>query len=49
MKAEQIVRKLREAERLLAQGADVDSVCRHRERSFSEVTTDLWPSRIFIL
>jgi transposase-like protein len=26
---EQIVRKLREADRLLAEGADVDGVCRH--------------------
>jgi putative transposase len=30
---EQIVRKLREADRLLAEGADVDSVCRHLEVS----------------
>jgi hypothetical protein len=28
---EQIVRKLREADRLLAEGADVDAVCRHLE------------------
>lgn len=30
---EQIVRKLREADRLLAQGADVDGVCRQLEVS----------------
>jgi len=30
---EQIVRKLREADRLLAEGADVDAVCRHLEVS----------------
>ena len=30
---EQIVRKLREAERLQAEGADVDAVCRHLEIS----------------
>ena len=30
---EQIVRKLREADRLLAEGADVASVCRHLEVS----------------
>jgi coenzyme F420-reducing hydrogenase beta subunit len=30
---EQIVRKLREADRLLAEGADVDQVCRHLEVS----------------
>src|SRR5215470_17258805 len=30
---EQIVRKLREADRLLAEGADVDAVCRHLEIS----------------
>jgi hypothetical protein len=30
---EQIVRKLREAERLQAEGADVDAVCRHLEVS----------------
>ncbi len=30
---EQIVRKLREAERLMAEGADVDAVCRHLEVS----------------
>jgi putative transposase len=30
---EQIVRKLREADRLLAEGADVDSVCRHLQVS----------------
>ena len=30
---EQIVRKLREADRLLAEGADIPSVCRHLEIS----------------
>ena len=30
---EQVVRKLREAERLQAEGADVDAVCRHLEIS----------------
>jgi putative transposase len=30
---EQIVRKLREADRLLAEGADLDQVCRHLEVS----------------
>ena len=30
---EQIVRKLREADRLLAEGTDVDAVCRHLEVS----------------
>jgi putative transposase len=30
---EQIVRKLREADRLLAEGSDVDAVCRHLEIS----------------
>jgi len=30
---EQIVRKLREADRLLAEGADVDAVCRYLEVS----------------
>jgi putative transposase len=30
---EQIVRKLREADRLLAEGADVEAVCRHLEVS----------------
>ena len=30
---EQIVRKLREADRLLAEAADVDAVCRHLEVS----------------
>ena len=30
---EQIVRKLREAERLQAEGADVDAICRHLEVS----------------
>jgi hypothetical protein len=28
---EQIVRKLREADRLLAEGSDVDAICRHLE------------------
>ena len=30
---EQVVRKLREADRLLAEGSDVDAVCRHLEVS----------------
>ena len=30
---EQIVRKLREADRLLAEGADVDAVCRHLDKA----------------
>ena len=30
---EQVVRKLREADRLLAEGVDVDAVCRHLEVS----------------
>ena len=30
---EQVVRKLREAERLQAEGADLDAVCRHLEVS----------------
>jgi hypothetical protein len=30
---EQVVRKLREADRLLAEGVDVDGVCRHLEVS----------------
>jgi hypothetical protein len=30
---EQIVRKLREADRLLAEGSDLDAVCRHLEVS----------------
>jgi hypothetical protein len=30
---EQIVRKLREADRLLAEGADLDAICRHMEAS----------------
>jgi len=30
---EQVVRKLREADRLLAEGADLDAVCRHLEVS----------------
>jgi len=30
---EQVVRKLREADRLLAEGSDIDAVCRHLEVS----------------
>jgi putative transposase len=30
---DQIVRKLREADRLLAEGAEVDAICRHLEGS----------------
>jgi putative transposase len=40
---EQIVRKLREADRLLAEGADVDAVCRHLEVSVQ--TCQRWRSR----
>ena len=40
---EQIVRKLREAERLQAEGADVDAVCRHLEISVQ--TFQRWPSQ----
>jgi putative transposase len=40
---EQIVRKLREAERLLAEGADIDSVCRHLEVSVQ--TYQRWRSQ----
>jgi putative transposase len=40
---EQIVRKLREADRLLAEGADVDAVCRHREVSVQ--TYQRWRSQ----
>jgi len=31
--SEQVVRKLREAGRLLAEGSDIDAVCRHLEVS----------------
>ena len=40
---EQIVRKLREAERLQAEGADVDQVCRHLEVSVQ--TFQRWRSQ----
>jgi putative transposase len=40
---EQIVRKLREADRLLAEGADVDAVCRHLEISIQ--TYQRWRSQ----
>jgi len=40
---EQIVRKLREADRLLAEGADVDAVCRHLEVSVQ--TYQRWRSQ----
>ena len=40
---EQIVRKLREADRLLAEGADVDVVCRHLEISVQ--TYQRWRSQ----
>jgi len=40
---EQIVRKLREADRLLAEGSDVDSVCRHLEISIQ--TYQRWRSQ----
>jgi putative transposase len=40
---EQIVRKLREADRLLAEGADVDAVCRHLEVSVQ--TYQRWRAR----
>jgi len=36
---EQIVRKLREADRLQAEGADVDAVCRHLEVSTRTLIT----------
>jgi hypothetical protein len=36
---EQIVRKLREAERLQAEGADLDAVCRHLEVSVQTFLT----------
>ncbi|HEY8870197.1 MAG TPA: transposase, partial [Candidatus Limnocylindrales bacterium] len=40
---EQIVRKLREADRLQAEGADVDGVCRHLEVSVQ--TYQRWRSQ----
>jgi putative transposase len=40
---EQIVRKLREAERLLAEGSDVDAVCRQLEMSVQ--TYQRWRSQ----
>ena len=40
---EQIVRELREADRLLAEGADVDQVCRHLEVSVQ--TYQRWRSQ----
>jgi putative transposase len=40
---EQVVRKLREADRLLAEGADVDAVCRHLEVSIQ--TYQRWRSQ----
>ena len=40
---EQIVRKLREADRLLAEGADLDAVCRHLEVSVQ--TYQRWRSQ----
>jgi len=40
---EQVVRKLREAERLQAEGADVDAVCRHLEVSVQ--TYQRWRSQ----
>jgi hypothetical protein len=40
---EQIVRKLREADRLLAEGTDVDAVCRHLEVSVQ--TYQRWRAR----
>ena len=41
---EQIVRKLREADRLLAEGSDVDAVCRHLEVSVQ--TYQRWRSQL---
>jgi putative transposase len=41
--AEQVVRKLREADRLLAEGSDVDAVCRHLEISIQ--TYQRWRSQ----
>ena len=40
---EQIVRKLREADRLLAEGSDVEGVCRHLEVSIQ--TYQRWRSQ----
>ena len=40
---EQIVRKLREADQLLAEGADVDAICRHLEVSVQ--TYQRWRSQ----
>jgi putative transposase len=40
---EQVVRKLREADRLLAEGADADAVCRHLEISIQ--TYQRWRSQ----
>ena len=40
---EQVVRKLREADRLMAEGADVDAVCRHLEISVQ--TYQRWRSQ----
>ena len=40
---EQVVRKLREADRLLAEGRDVDAVCRHLEISIQ--TYQRWRSQ----
>jgi hypothetical protein len=40
---EQVVRKLREADRLLAEGSDVDSVCRYLEISIQ--TYQRWRSQ----
>ena len=40
---EQVVRKLREADRLLAEGSDVDSVCRQLEISIQ--TYQRWRSQ----
>jgi transposase-like protein len=40
---EQVVRKLREADRLLAEGADLDAVCRHLEVSVQ--TYQRWRSQ----
>jgi transposase-like protein len=40
---EQVVRKLREADRLLAEGSDIDAVCRHLEISVQ--TYQRWRSQ----
>jgi transposase-like protein len=37
---EQIIRKLREADRMLAEGSDIEAVCRHIE--VSEATYHRW-------